>query len=111
MAKKSGTSSRPERLITVNSKDIFNKPLTKRQQAVADRALASQLAGEPVHYCDIPPLTDQQLAAQPAFWAARAAQGRPPAARQDIRECAARPGRTRLAEGQGQRRGPPDAHQ
>jgi uncharacterized protein (DUF4415 family) len=64
MAKKSSTSSRPERLITVRSEDIFNKPLSKRQEAVSKRIAAEQARGDfsNINYKDIPELSDDQLA-------------------------------------------------
>ncbi len=79
MAKRSGTSSRRDALVTVSSKDIFNKPLSKRQQAVADQGLAMQQAGDfsDINYDDAPELTEEQLAAQPAFWAAAWPKGAP----------------------------------
>jgi hypothetical protein len=64
MAKKTSISSRAERIVRVNSEDIFNKPLTKRQRAVVERHAARQAAGDDSHinFEDIPPLTVEQLA-------------------------------------------------
>jgi hypothetical protein len=64
MKKKLPGSLRTERLVTVNSEDIFNKPLTKRQQAVVNRHAERQAAGDESHinFTDIPPLPAEQLA-------------------------------------------------
>src|SRR5882724_2724751 len=64
MAKKLSASSRPAKLTSVNSDDILNKPLTKRQQGVLKRLAARQAAGDDSHinYSDIPPLSDEQVA-------------------------------------------------
>jgi uncharacterized protein (DUF4415 family) len=45
--------------------DIANKKWTKKELAVFDRIAASQAAGDEsdINYDDIPPLTDEQLAA------------------------------------------------
>jgi uncharacterized protein (DUF4415 family) len=63
MAKKSSVSSQPERRIRLDSKDIFGKPLTKRQQAVVERLAARQAAGDDSHinFSDIPELSEEQL--------------------------------------------------
>src|ERR1035441_2856550 len=57
-------SSRRGTLTRVRAEDIFNKPLTKRER---------QAAGDDSHidYLDIPPLTDEQLAAMTRFRDAR----------------------------------------
>jgi uncharacterized protein (DUF4415 family) len=60
MAKNSSASSRLERLVSVKSESIFNKPLTKRQRGSLDR-LAAAPESE-IDFSDIPPLTDEQLA-------------------------------------------------
>jgi uncharacterized protein (DUF4415 family) len=64
MAKKLSVLSRPDRLVRVNSDDIFDKPLTRQQRAVVKRLAARQAAGDDSHidYSDIPPLTEGQLA-------------------------------------------------
>jgi uncharacterized protein (DUF4415 family) len=48
----------------VKSVDIFNKPLTSRQQAIVERLARRQAGGDDSHidYSDIPALTDEQLA-------------------------------------------------
>ena len=63
MAKKLSASSRRGKPIRVNAESIWNKPLTKRQNAALEgvakrqkRADASQ-----IDYSDIPALTDKQL--------------------------------------------------
>jgi uncharacterized protein (DUF4415 family) len=60
MAKKSLASYRPEKLRSVKAEDIINKPLSRREKAII-----RQLAAKPdskVDFCDIPELTDKQLA-------------------------------------------------
>ena len=61
MAKKSSASSRPERLISVKAESIFDRPLTQRQRGALDRLAA--LPDSEIDFSDIPPLTDEQLAA------------------------------------------------
>lgn len=48
----------------MSAEDIFNKPLTKRQLALAKRLAAKQRAGDDsdIDFSDIPELTDAQLA-------------------------------------------------
>ena len=60
MAKKSSVSSRPERLVSRNAEDIFNKPLTPKQKAQLDRL--AKMPDSEIDYSDIPPLSDEQLA-------------------------------------------------
>ncbi len=64
MEKKSPESSQPERLIRVNSEDIWNKPLTEKELETLTRHAAQQAAGDDsdINYSDIPPLTAEQLA-------------------------------------------------
>jgi uncharacterized protein (DUF4415 family) len=64
MAKKSSTSSRREKSISVNSDVIWSKPRSKRDEAVAKRIAAEQARGDfsNINYKDIPGLTDEQLA-------------------------------------------------
>ena len=59
MAKKSSGLSRQEKLVSVNAEDIFNKPLTKKQQAALRRL--QDLPDSAIDYSDIPPLTDAEL--------------------------------------------------
>ena len=63
MARNSSESSRPGKLVSVSAESIFNKPLTRRQQAVVNRLAKSQAAGDDsdIDYSDIPELTDEQL--------------------------------------------------
>jgi uncharacterized protein (DUF4415 family) len=53
----------------VKAEDIFNKPLTKRERDTLRRTAERQAAGDDSHidYSDIPPLTDEQLAAMTRF--------------------------------------------
>ena len=67
MAKKSPASrngpqpaSRPERLVSRNAEDIFNKPLTPKQKAQLDRL--AKMPDSEIDYSDIPRLSDEQLA-------------------------------------------------
>ena len=67
MAKKSFASrngpqpaSRPERLVSRNAEDIFNKPLTPKQKAQLDRL--AKMPDSEIDYSDIPQLSDEQLA-------------------------------------------------
>jgi uncharacterized protein (DUF4415 family) len=57
----------------VKAEDIFNKPLTKRELDTLRRTAERQAAGDDSHidYSDIPPLTDEQLAAMTRFRDAR----------------------------------------
>ena len=63
MAKKLSVSSQPERLVRMDSKDIFGKPLTRRQEVVMKRLAARQAAGDDSHinFEDIPDLAADQL--------------------------------------------------
>jgi uncharacterized protein (DUF4415 family) len=60
MAKKSSVSSRRERLVSVKAEDIFNKPLSQAQRRDLERLKA--MPESEIDYCDIPPLTNEQLA-------------------------------------------------
>ena len=60
MAKKSSALSRPEKLISRNAEDIFNKPLTPKQKAQLDRL--KKMPDSEIDYSDIPPLSDEELA-------------------------------------------------
>ena len=60
MAKKSSASSRPEKLVSRNAEDIFNKPLTPKQKTQLDRL--GKMPDSEIDYSDIPPLSDEQLA-------------------------------------------------
>ena len=60
MAKKLSASSRPERLVSRNAEDIFNKPLTPKLKAQLDRL--RKMPDSKIDYSDIPPLSDEQLA-------------------------------------------------
>jgi uncharacterized protein (DUF4415 family) len=60
MAKKSSASSRPEKPVSRNAEDIFNKPLTPKQKAQLDRL--KKMPDSEIDYSDIPPLSDEQLA-------------------------------------------------
>ena len=64
MAKKSSSSSRRGKHISVSAESIFSRPLNKRQKTVLARIARRQAAGEDsdIDYSDIPPLTDEQLA-------------------------------------------------
>ena len=64
MAKKSSASSRRGKLVSVSAESIFNKPPSKRQEAILARIAARQAAGDDsrIDYSDIPRLTDEQLA-------------------------------------------------
>ncbi len=64
MAKKSSTSSRPGKLISVSSEDIKNRKWTEKEIETVRRIAARQAAGDDSHinYDDIPQLTDEQLA-------------------------------------------------
>jgi len=69
METKLSGSSRRGTQISVKAEDIFNKPLTKREQDALRRTAERQAAGDDSHidYSDIPPLSDQQLAAMTRF--------------------------------------------
>src|ERR1017187_344426 len=73
MEKKLSGSSRRGTLTSVKAEDIFNKPLTKRERETVRRTAERQVAGDDLHidYSDIPPLTDEQLAAMTRFRDAR----------------------------------------
>jgi len=60
MAKKSSALSRPEKLVSRNAEDIFNKPLTPKLKAQLDRL--RKMPDSKIDYSDIPPLSDEQLA-------------------------------------------------
>jgi len=53
----------------VKAEDIFNKPLTKRERETLRRTAVRQAADNDSHidYSDIPPLTDERLAAMTRF--------------------------------------------
>ena len=53
----------------MKAEDIFNKPLTKRERETLRRTAERQAAGDDSHidYSDIPPLSDEQLAAMMRF--------------------------------------------
>src|ERR1039457_3656834 len=65
MEKKSSGSSRRGTLTGVRAEDIFNKPIHKRERETVRCTAERQAAGDDSHidYSDIPPLTDEQLAA------------------------------------------------
>ncbi len=65
VAKKSSTSSRPEKLVRVKAEHIFNKPLTGPQRAALSRL--PRKTGAEIEFSDIPPLTDGQLAQMVPF--------------------------------------------
>jgi hypothetical protein len=69
MEKKLSGSSRRGTLTSVKAEDIFNKPLTKRERETVRRTAERQGTGDDSHidYSDIPPLTDEQLAAMTRF--------------------------------------------
>jgi hypothetical protein len=69
MARKSSESSRPARLVSMTSEDIFNKPFTEAEKAMLRRIAARQAAGDDsdIDFSDIPPLTDEQLASMTRF--------------------------------------------
>src|ERR1035441_3287646 len=69
MEKKLSGSSRRGTLTSVKAEDIFNKPLTKREREAVRRTAERQASGDDSHidYSDIPPLTDEQLAAMTRF--------------------------------------------
>jgi uncharacterized DUF497 family protein/uncharacterized protein (DUF4415 family) len=73
MEKKLSRSSRRGTLTSVKAEDIFNKPLTKRERETVRRTAERQAAGDDSHidYSDIPPLSDEQLAAMTRFRDAR----------------------------------------
>ena len=62
-------ASRRGTLTRVIADDIFNKPLTKRERETVRRTVGRQAAVDDSHidYSDIPPLTDEQLAAMTRF--------------------------------------------
>ena len=64
MVKRLTVSSQPERLVRVNSKDTFGKPLTQKQEAVVKRLAALQAAGDDsrINFREIPALSAKQLA-------------------------------------------------
>jgi uncharacterized protein (DUF4415 family) len=66
-------ASRRGTLTRVKAEDIFNKPLTKRERETVRRTVGRQAAVDDSHidYSDIPPLTDEQLAAMTRFRDAR----------------------------------------
>ena len=57
--KKSSESFRPEKLVLVNSEDIFGKPVSKREGTRLDRLKA--MPESEIDYSDIPQLTEAQL--------------------------------------------------
>src|SRR5438309_479009 len=69
MAKKPSKPSRRETLTSVKAEDIFKKPLTKRERETVRRTAERQAASDDsqLDYSDIPPLTDEQLAAMARF--------------------------------------------
>ena len=73
MEKKLSGSSRRGTLTSVKAEDIFNKPLTKRERETVRRTAERQASGDDSHidYSDIPPLSDEQLAAMTRFRDAR----------------------------------------
>ena len=62
--KKSSASSRPAKRTSPSAESIFSKPVSKAQKGVLSRIAKRQAAGDDsgIHYSDIPPLTDEQLA-------------------------------------------------
>jgi uncharacterized protein (DUF4415 family) len=64
MAKKLSASSRRGKQIRVNAESIWNKPLTKRQNAALEGVARRQKRADAskIDYSDIPALTDKQLA-------------------------------------------------
>ena len=63
MAKKLSASSRRGKPIRVNAESIWNKPLTKRQNAALEVVARRQkrAGASKIDYSDIPALTDKQL--------------------------------------------------
>ena len=59
MAKKSSTSSRPEKLVRVKAQHIFSKPLYGKERAMLERL--KNMPDSEIDYSDIPKLTDEQL--------------------------------------------------
>ena len=64
MAKKSSSSSRPEKLISMTSEDIRNRQWTEEEREVMRRIAQQQAVGDDsdINYDDIPQLSEQQLA-------------------------------------------------
>src|SRR5215831_2592434 len=69
MAKKSSVSSQSEKPVSVSSEDIKNRKWTEREKAAIRRGAARQASSDDsgINYSDIPPLTDEQLAAMVRF--------------------------------------------
>ncbi|MGB6946630.1 MAG: BrnA antitoxin family protein [Bryobacteraceae bacterium] len=65
MAAKSSVSSRPARLKNVKSEDIKDKRWSEKEKQALRRIARQQAAGNDsqIDFSDIPPLTDEQLAA------------------------------------------------
>ena len=65
MAAKSSVSSRPARLKNVKSEDIKDKRWSEKEKQALRRIALEQAAGNDsqIDFSDIPPLTDEQLAA------------------------------------------------
>ena len=63
MAKKLSASSRVGKQIRVSAESIWNKSLTKRQEAALDGVVRRQKRADvsQIDYSDIPALTDKQL--------------------------------------------------
>lgn len=59
MEKKRSGLSQHGKLVSVRAEDIFNKPLSKRQQA--DLTRLKKLPDEEIDYSDLPELSDAQL--------------------------------------------------
>jgi hypothetical protein len=64
MAKISSSSSGTLKLVTMTSEEIRSRIWTQREIRALRRIAARQAAGDDsgIDFCDIPPLTDQQLA-------------------------------------------------
>jgi uncharacterized protein (DUF4415 family) len=69
MAKKLSASSPRERLRSVRSEDISNRPWTESELRTLRRVARRQALGDDSHIdlTDIPPLTEEQLAAMVPF--------------------------------------------
>ena len=65
MAKKLSDSSQHEKQVSVSADYIFNKRLTKKEQGILADIADRQARGDDskIDYSEIPPLTDEQLAA------------------------------------------------